>query len=516
MQSVASGFTAEARDSVRKIAQNTQISWHNQSTLGSRTFTIGSSTIGGNDIIGSNPGSIGSPGIYKYFDESDYVTALSWERGLNIPLGGLTKAMAEVRLDNTSGRFLPSYMGGHSELYTAIQPRKPVIISAGFNYGGVDHVVPQFAGLISEIPQVNKRLGEVQIKASDYQTYFENKYIDTTAMYTGQRTDALIESFLSQAGMTTAQYNLDQGIETIEFLIAPAGSKMADVINQIVQAENGHFYQDEEGKFRFENRQHYQNAPYNSVVQTIYTADVVDAYISNLSGQHLVNVVEVRGNPLSKQAETTIYTQSGAIELGIGDNEVFIEFPNPVLQADNPVYVANSKQDGTGVNVTSNVTRKNAFVFAQSAKYTFTNSSGNVAYITSLTVDGRQATPRYENGIYYRSQDDSSVTAYQEQILSIDNDYIQSQDWAASYANLILSSYSDPENLQTIVIRAKPHLQLGDLISWQGRSWRVYDIKSKLDASEGFLQEVSLLQANTQTYFRIGVSSIGGSDKIAP
>ncbi len=129
MQTVDAAFTAEERDKVRKIAHNLQVSWKKETTLGNRTFTIGVSLIGGNDIIGINPGAVGSPGNYRYFDESDYVTQLAWERGLHMPTGGMTMALAEATLDNTSGRFTPRYMGGISELFTSILPRRPAIIA---------------------------------------------------------------------------------------------------------------------------------------------------------------------------------------------------------------------------------------------------------------------------------------------------------------------------------------------------------------------------------------------------
>src|SRR3990167_9949481 len=123
MQTVATGWTAEERDSFRSIAHNFLTSWKKDSLLSNRLFTIGVSTIGGDDVIGINPGAIGSPGNYRYFDESDYVTSLAWERGFRMPIGGITKALAEAKLDNTSGRFTPRYMGGTSELFTAILPR---------------------------------------------------------------------------------------------------------------------------------------------------------------------------------------------------------------------------------------------------------------------------------------------------------------------------------------------------------------------------------------------------------
>lgn len=514
MQSVSSAFTAEASDSVRSIAHNLQVSWHKESTLGGRTFTIGVSTIGGSDIIGQTVGSLGSPGIYRYFDESNYVMSLAWERGLNVPIGGISKALAEARLDNTSGRYTPRTLGGVSELSTAILPRRPTIINAGFNIGGVDITIPQFAGTITRQPEVDVRSKEVRLQMADYIDFLSNRYMDETAMFTGRTSDEIIEYYLSnKLGLATADYELDAGINTIPFVIAPSGTKFLDLINQIVQAEMGYFYQDESGIYRFENRQHWNQS--DSVVENIYTAEVLEA--GTIDEDHIINVVEVKANPRAKQGTGTIYTQSGTIELNTGDNEIFVNFENPVLSASNPSITANSAQDGSGSNVTSSVNLKSSDVFAQAAKYVYTNNSGNTAYLTVMTVSGREATERYpETGIYYRAQDDSSVTAYEERPLVIENDYIQDKTWAASFANLVLSQFSDPESLQTIVIRAKPHLQLGDLIDWQGRSWRIFDIKSYLDPSRGFVQELRLLQRTFQSYFRIGISTIGGVDSIAP
>jgi len=114
VQTVAEGFTAEERDSVRSIAHNLLVSWKKDTNLAAITFTVGVSLIGGDDLIGIDQGAIGSPSNYLYFDESDYVMSMSWERGLNMPTGGLSKAMGEATLDNTTGRFTPRYRGGSS------------------------------------------------------------------------------------------------------------------------------------------------------------------------------------------------------------------------------------------------------------------------------------------------------------------------------------------------------------------------------------------------------------------
>lgn len=521
MQSVNAAFTAEERDSVRKIAQNVQVSWHKQSTLGGRTFTIGVSTIGGNDIIGINPGAIGSPGNYKYFDESNYVMGLSWERGYNMPTGGLSKALAQVDLDNTSGRFTPRYMGGNSELYTAQALRAPFIINAGFNFG-VDQTLPQFAGLITEQPEIDIRNKTVRIRGADYIDYFQNKYLDQQVMFTAQRTDQVLTTLFTRMGMNTAQYDLDYGINNIPFGLFEAGTRYSDIIHQLAEAENGHVYQDESGIFKFENRQHWDSAPYNQIQRIIYTGQVIQAQAPN--ADHLINVVEIRAPIRQKQPSQTIFSLPSLSFLTIpalGDFETFFEFQDPVLQLTDPTnggassyFLANSSSDGTGTDMTSSISIKNIGTFAKAVKYRFSNSSTSIVYVTQFLLAGRIA--KKVSDLYYRERDDSSVTAYQERPLRIDNDYIQSVSWAGSYARMILNDFSDVENLQKITIRSIPELQLGDLVSWQGRYWRVFDIKANSGPSSGFTQELTLLQRNITSYFRIGISTIGGSDKIAP
>ncbi len=514
MQTTSAAFTAEEKDTVRKIVQNLQVSWHRETTLGNRTFTIGVSLIGGNDIIGINPGAVGSPGIYKYFDESSYVMNMNWERGYNMPTGGLTKALGEAKLDNTNGRFLPRYMGGNSELFTAIQQSRPVKISAGFNYAGIDNMLPQFAGIISDQPKVDVRSKAISIKMADYVHYFQNKYLDKTTIFTGQRTDQVLDTLFSRLGMATSQYDLDPGINIIPFGIFDVGTRFSDAIAKLVEAENGHLYQNEEGVFKFENRQHWDSAPYNAVQKIITTNMVINAEAPDDS--HLINIVEVKSQVRTKQPKALIFNLSSPYFLSANTTtDLYVNFDDPILEMDTPSFFeVNTATDATGTNITSSVNVKNVDKFAQAARITFNNTNSTGGYVTSLTLYGRPA--KLTSNIYYRSQDSSSITAYDEHPLSIDNNFIQNPSWAESYAQMILNDFSNIENLQKITVRAMPDLQLGDLISWQGHYWRIFDIKTTLDPSQGFIQELLLLQRNVITYFRIGISTIGGTDRIAP
>lgn len=522
MQTVSAAWTAEVKDSDRFPAENVMISWHRQSTLGNRTFTIGTSKIGGNDIIGANPGAVGSPGNYKYFDESQYVTSMSWERGLKMPLGGLTKAQAEINLDNTSGRFTPGYMGGNSELFTAILPNRPVIINAGFRLDGVNQTIEQFSGNINTQPEVNIRNRTVKLSAVDYVDYFQDKYLDQSAMFTGLRTDQIMANMAQQLGMNTAQYDFDVGINVIPFGVFDAGTRFADIFDQLAEAENGHFYQNESGIFKFENRQHWDSAPYTNVQRIIYTAQVIDAQAPDQS--HLVNIVEINGQVYQKQPLQNVFNLPALSSIQVGANdyvEQFFEFQDPVLQLTDPsnggtnsFYIANSLPDGTGTDMTSSISIVNEGTFAKNVKYRFINSASSPVFVTQLVLSARVA--KNISTLYYREQDDSSVTAYQEQPVEINNPYIQNASWAESYARMVLNDFSDVENLQIITIRAIPELQIGDLISWQGHYWRLFDIKTTFDPSYGYIQDLTMLQRAHVHYFIIGLSIIGGTDKIAP
>jgi len=523
MQSVNAAFTAEEKDFTRSIAESLMISWHRQNLLSNRTFTIGVSLIGGNDLIGANPGAIGSPGNYKYFDESAYAMSLNWERGYNMPIGGLTMAMAEAILDNTSKRFTPRALGGRSEISTAILPSRPAMISAGFYIGGVPITLPQFTGLTSDQPEIDAAQRQIRLQMQDYMSFFQNKTIDQAAIYTGQRTDQLLQTLLTNAGMNTAQYDLDYGINVIPFARWDVGAKFSDIIGQLVQAENGHFYQDESGIFKFENRQHWNSAPYTQVQKVISTGQVINAESPDTS--HLINVVEITGDVYEKQPEQIIYRLNPFDNIAIPANsnaDIFVNFDDPVLSMTTPTasgqtsfFVANSVSDGSGTDLTSSLSANKVTRFAQSAKINFVNSSSSIAYITNLVITGRVA--RSVSQIYTRATAGHSITVYNEQVLTIsDNPFIQNQSWAESFAQMILQDFSTPENIQKITIKAFPELQLGDLISWQGRYWRIFDIKTTLDPNQGFIQELTLLQRAVTNYFRIGFSTIGGTDQIAP
>ncbi len=529
MQSVSDAFSVEEVDSVRKIAESVQFAWKKSLLPSIRLFTIGVSLIGGVDTIAGSSGANSLWTKYQYTDESTNLLSLSYERGLNLPEGGLVKGIADIKLDNTSMRYTPRYAGGNAEIFTAVGlPGRPFVINAGFNYGGIDNTIPQFVGLTSKAPQIDSRDRTADFAGEDFIGYIQNSYVDKTAMFTAQRTDVLLASALANLGFSTAQYDLDTGINIVQFGLFETGLKWGDYIDQLVKAENGHFYQDETGILKFENRQHWAQYPYFNIQRVIATSQVINQLLP--STDHIINVVEVKGSPRDVTTDTepiwgaTGYAGSGVVTLPVGDTEVWASYNDPIFSITTPVpngtigqtsyYVANTLSDVTGSDMTPFVVLKSIVNFAQSSKMVFTNISGSTIFLTTLEIWGRPA--RKTGDIYYKEKVSSSITAFGEQILTVTNDYIQDSTWAQSLAGIILHDFARPENITSLTIRAIPELQMGDLISWQGRYWRIYDIKIQIDPTVGFVQELMMLQRTIVTYFRIGVSTIGGSDIISP
>ncbi len=529
MISVADAFSVEEVDSVRKIVQSTRFAWKKDFVAAISFFKIGVSTIGGPDLIPDSVAAATAWTKYKYTDESDYIISLGYERGLNLPEGGLTKAIADIRMDNTANRFTPRFAGGSSDIYTAVSlPGRPLILNAGFNFGGIDNLLQQFVGLTSKPPLVDLRNRTVDISASDFIGYILDSYVDKTAMFTAERTDVLIGAALQDLGFATSQYELDPGLNIVPFGLFETGSKWGNYVDQLVRSENGHLYQDESGIIRFENRQHWSNFPYYNTQRVITTAQVINQVLPN--SDHIINVVEVIASPRSVDAasdviwQATQYAGTGVITLAPGDNEIWANYDDPIFEVDTPqgltgtgqtsIWVANTLDDGTGTDLTGSVILKSITNFAQSSKLIFTNPTSQQIFLTTLDIWGRAA--RKTGDIYYKGKVGSSITAYGEQILSIDNNYIQDSSWAQSLAEMMLRDFSRPESLIELTISAIPELQLGDLISWQGHQWRVWDIKTQIDPNIGFIQDLKLLQRTIVSYFRIGVSTIGGTDQISP
>lgn len=515
MLSVPTDYATASAQTVRRPTAKALISWDRQFDNTIDIFTIGVSTIGGSDIIGGTPDVILYWDQFVYTDETDYLMSLEIEREQTEPIFSVSRSMLDTTLDNTSNRFTP---GGGSAIDDYILPRRPIRAYLGFY--GVSYTAQTFVGEVVEYPEISTERRTVSLHARDFMERIWNYPLEETQMYVDKRSDELILLLLQQFGLTEDQTNLDVGLNVIGFAYFEKGDKLGPIIQKICEAELAWFYLDEDGVVVFENRTGWLS-------RTTPVLDITDSIVFSEkipSKSNIINVAEIHAKPREVRAEQPVWSLDSHIELPSGETTVFVDYDDPMYSVTDPtaggatsVFQITAASDGTGQDYSSQVSLSWTD-FAKSSKAVFTNNLGFTVYLTRLDIWGQPAKVigKDEEGIYFRYQDDTSVAAYDEQPARIENDFIQDAAFAETIATILVEDRKNPGNYREVTIQGRPQLQVGDLVSRNGIDYNIQRIRCRLTQSEGLIQELTLVQRTIQPYFRIGISTIGGDDIIAP
>ena len=509
-------FNTMATATVRLLKWVLKIAWK-RAELSSQWATVGSSLINGIDMVQGQSSIISKPDLFYYYDESDRAVKIEYTRELLEPMGGVALGQTDISLENTDGRFTPNK---GLTCGTALYPNRPMIIQLGFEVGGVDKTIPVFKGL-SDQPKENKINRLLNIHAYDYLKYL-NQYELETSIYVDQRSDQIISGILTDVGFSVDQFILDEGLNTIGYAGFEKGTKAGNAIKKICEAEEGFFYQDEEGILRFENRRKYNILPFTQTQWTIKSDDIIE-WIED-SSVAVVNRCIVKAKPRVVKASTEIYRNMITEELQHNSvTELWVNFENPITSFSNPVattdYLGNSQNDGGGSDLTSYISI-NFTGFTTTAKLLITNSYPGIVYLTYLRVRGTPAIITHEINELY--QDDDSVSKYSRQQLEIENDYIDSETFAYYLARAIVRKYKSPMKRVKIKIRGVPTLQLRDKISVYDKdldnyiSYRIMKIVGVLYQA-GFYQTLTLREITSfeaDAWATIGYSTIEGNDVV--
>lgn len=492
-ESIWTAFDAMTTAPVRFPRWRVLVAWTRVATVTSYA-TVGSSVVGGMDIVAGEGGAdIVNADAFDYFDETDRVIRVEYERSFLEPLGGSSIALGDIVLDNSDLRFTPDY---NSTIGTALRPNRPVKIFIGFQVRGQEKLIPIMEGLSETHPHEDKLRRTVTIKVNDYLRWLNEKPQETT-IYQDQRSDAIIEDILSRAGVGSNSYVLDQGLNTVGFAWFEKGETAGDRIRKIAEGEEAIFYQDENGILRFENRDKFTEAPYNSVVWTIDPADILDWQQD--SGSKLINRAIVRGKPRSVKAEQEIWRDGVEEQIPAGGSLViWANFENPASSITAPAsttdYTAFSATAGGGSNVTANISIV-MDAFTKAAKLTISNSGGAIAFVNLLKLRGTPATVDYE--IEEVFEDTNSITDYSENQVIIDNEFVDKRAFAKNIAQDIVRRHKNPRDRIILTVRGIPQLQLRDQVRVKDqdlgtfKNFRVMKIQGILEQG-GFTQKLYL------------------------
>lgn len=486
-------FDSTTTANTRFIKTKVLVSWLRQQDVTGYAI-VGTSIVGGLEVVAGTPSDVdvNNADSFIYEDETDNVIRIEYERHLIEPLGGMSIAIADIVFDNNSLRFTPNY---NNTIGTAIRPNRPVKIFVGFQVNGVDRLIPIIEGLSLQ-PDEDKNSRTVAMSVQDYLTKLNNQQLETQ-IFVNQYSNQIINRILQDSGVQSSAYELDQGLNQIGFAWFEKGDTAGDRIRKISEAEEAIFYQDEEGKFRYENRNKYSQAPYNSSIWTIEPDDIVEWKYGGSS--KIINRVLISGKPRSVKSSAEIWRNGREEQVLAGQTvEVWASFEDPVTDLENITaaidYTAFTATGGTGSDITGSIDIT-VTPFAKAAKLEITNNNGATAFLNFLRLRGLPATVDYE--IQEVFQDTTSIGDYNVQQVEINNDFIDDPDFAAEMAQNIVRRYKNPNKLLKVTIVGIPHLQLRDQVSVRDidlgttKRYRVIGIQGVIDKG-GFIQTLTL------------------------
>ena len=513
MQTVTTDFNTRANKAMRKLTHRALMSFPRAYNPTVTFFTIGVSTIGGADIIKGDGSVVAEWDKYQYDDYSYRIQSIEVTR-TEEQINSTSLAQADIVLENHDNYFSPSR---GSIIEDFILPYRPVKLYGGFG----NEAVPQFVGLTEKMPTINEKSKTAAFHCIDFMYSLFNRPLDEAVMYQNVQTDEVLASLLVDFGISPTQYSFDTGYNIIAFAFFDKGTKFGTVVKELMEAEMGRFFMDEQGVIRFKNRQNFSSSP----VWFFNETNIID--IQTSKQDDIVNVVEVKSNVREVQALQKVWEQQSANKCAANSTiTIWADFEDPMTDADDPEYITsattslfatNTAEDGSGSAVSTNFVLTSATLFSKSMKLVFTNTNAFEVYITALEIFGRPA--KVVKQIYVREEDTSSIAKYDERVLTIENDYISNEADATSKAIIMLDDNSAYANQYVMTVKGNPALQIGDAVSVSVfGSVDTYVITKYVNRWEAgkFTQVLTVRKKVFTTYFTVGVSTIGGVDVIAP
>lgn len=530
MQSVSQAYTDRVTAPLRHIEWRCLISFLKVFDDNIDFFTIGTSTIGGTDLIKGVDSVVQEWDKYDYEDFTSRILNIEWVREADPPLGAVTLAMADIILDNHDDVFTPT--NRNSPYYGFIANGRPIRLYVGF---ADTEKIQVFVGLTEGVPTIDEKAKTARFHCVDFLRQLQEVELNEEVILTDARTDEGISAVLQAGGLITSQFDLDYGSTVIPFIYFKKGTKIGKAIRELTEAELGALYMDENGIIRFENRTNW-----NTKSQSWQFTDSQIYDLSSDDVGKVVNLVEVFSNTRALEDHQPVFSSGGQAlkftddtnSIGAGETKyAFVNFKDdegdlPVINIttptantrDNSGYEANEMADGSGTDLSASVTVTAVDNFSTAMKLTFNNAGTTTAVINRLEIWADPA--RIQDNIYVIEKDTASIVSYEEHAIKIENDYIQDEAAATSIAKLVIADKAEIDDEKVMVIPAVPQLQIGDIVRRTDRAGNsdTFFVKriSGIISPDGLKQTITAVKRTINDYFRIGISTIGGDDPIAP
>lgn len=518
MQIVSPAFNQLADGDGRPISCGAQISFDKAYDSDITWFTLDQSVLNGNDVLGVAEDNPLLPwGQYEYQDYTERVCYISVERSLEFPYS-VVSAIADFQLNNYDKYFTPN---SDSPISSYILPKRPVRLLQGFS----NTVLPQFVGLTEGMPEIDRIAGTATFTAMDFLTWIYDMPIRNTIAMQNVRTNEVLANIFQQFGLTPDQYDLARGRNVIPFLFFERDQHTAgDIIRPLMQAEMGMLWLDEQGVIRFRPRLEQPSEPvyyfdHDSIIELSTSEDdeIINHVIINADIREVqeYQIVESKSRTDSK---LNVVPAGGMYTMSVPLSDPCLTIEDPTLGENSGVsWFTASLPDGTpvnsGISVDSTELKTNTF------DITFTNSNGYSVNIDNFSLWGQPARQIDQEPTVYEAFDDDSVAKYEDKLLTIDNNFIQSVSQADSLALTLLDEYADYNDIIEIEVKGNSALQLSDIIGvdyeeYSGE-YRIIGIKNKTQEAK-FTQILRCRKYTPRYWFTLNQSTLNGTDVLAP
>lgn len=334
------------------------------------------------------------------------------------------------------------------------------------NFGGW---VSLFHGAVDSIhPRPRRESQYCYIRALD-----EMERLTSVTLYTyataqlPQASDDILGDILNYADVDAGRRQLDSGVTLIPDTWSPAiwGVQSTDEIHRLQDEEDGFIYVDGHGYWRLENRSHRGTAPHTASLATIKdTDDGTNPYFSELvwddGADNIENMVFLRIRGGTNQGAQTAWTLSEKPQFATSETKDFLaeskDYDTVVGQVaplENTDYDANTQQDGSGTDISSELTVSHPNTADFNGKGTLIRVAfgATAGYLTLLKLRTLNAFT-YDDPVLLLAEDTTSKDTYGERLKTIEARWTREVDVALATVKSRRDRRKDPKTVLRIVV----------------------------------------------------------------
>jgi len=237
-----------------------------------------------------------------------------------------------------------------------------------------------------------------------------------------------------------------------------SGVSALQALHELAEAEYGTLVMRADGTIRFRSRHDFYD-----VVATVTGADIQRGYRIPLPWDVVRTVARVRAY-LPKDTSGLLYEYQASVPVqGSETAEIFISVQDVYIGEITSVeHMANASADGTGADVSDQVTVTATLLSPQRVKLEVANSSTSTVYLQSVKFYGNGVT--MDGYVDYEARNDDGAALYGERALTVDVMWLQDALVAKDIADHLAWWYGEPATGRAAVevrLKDRPALQFG-------------------------------------------------------